>query len=178
MRHWLRRNGYFRRAFIFVGDERSVGKAKLHDITTRILFERRHCHKSADRLRRQFLGLNGNFLGLRKAAGCILHLDDGKNIRYGHRRAIHNRTADRNRLAIDFVPERVERQRLCAVGGRGYHHEQIFVTHREDLGGESRCHRQDDQDNQRGGCANADRPGIAPLLNGKSQVEMGAVILG
>src|SRR2546430_15894984 len=93
MRHWLRRNGYFRRAFIFVGDERAGGRATLHDITTRSLFERRHCHKSADRLRRPFLGLNGDFLGLRKAAGCILHLDDGKNIRYGHRRAIHNRTA-------------------------------------------------------------------------------------
>src|SRR5213594_2124614 len=90
-------------SFVLVRDERPVGKAKLHDIATRVLLQRRHCRKGTLGLWRQFHRLNGNFLRLRKAAGCILHLDNRKDVRHGLRRAIQNGTTDGDGLPVDFM---------------------------------------------------------------------------
>src|SRR6266704_5549857 len=103
LRNLLRRYRDLWYAFVPVRNERSVGKAKLHDIGTRVLLERGRCRKRAHRLWRQLHRLNGNFLRLRKAAGCILHFDDRKDVRHGLRRAIQNGATDGKGLPVDFM---------------------------------------------------------------------------
>src|SRR5438552_18933130 len=62
LRNLLRRYRDLGYAFVPVRDERPVGKAKLHDIGTRDLLQRRHCRKRAHRLWRQLPVLTGYFL--------------------------------------------------------------------------------------------------------------------